>query len=453
MPTTIAIESKNIVVFGLVTPFQHLYLVKTVTDAAGKVLDERVIRGDVGQDLTLVTQADVALATSPDARDGQTLAQRHHTTLDLGGRDPDEVWSLMVQHALNIDRANLPYGTGVVGDTGPLDVNSNTTVASVLHTVGIEFAQNVPVGVLPKDVPLAGRVGAILVNDVLVGGEQADTIRGGVGNDRLDGNNGNDRLFGEAGNDVLIGRAGDDRLDGGIGADVMVGGVGNDLYFVNNRGDRVIEASVSLSAGDDRVVSSISFNLSARAELAGIERLTLVGTLDRNGVGNTLANVLAGNPGDNVLSGRAGDDKVLGGSGNDHLFGEAGNDVLRGGSGDDTLVGGIGRDILVGDQGTDTFVFRSVSESRADSADVVVDFEAEDRIDLQVIDANTLVSGNQAFQFIGSDPFTSAGQVRVEQDGSGNTWVEANVNAGLGADFRLLLRDFTGPLTASDFEL
>lgn len=63
------------------------------------------------------------------------------------------------------------------------------------------------------------------------------------------------------------------------------------------------------------------------------------------------------------------------------------------------------------------------------------------------------MSGNQAFQFIGSDPFTSAGQVRVEQDGSGNTWVEANVNAGLGADFRLLLRDFTGPLTASDFEL
>src|SRR5215211_8596092 len=108
MPTTIAIESKNIVVFGLVTPFQHLYLVKTVTDAAGKVLDERVIRGDVGQDLTLVTQANVPLATSPDARDGQTLAQRHHTELDLSGRDPDEVWSLMVQHALNINKANLP---------------------------------------------------------------------------------------------------------------------------------------------------------------------------------------------------------------------------------------------------------------------------------------------------------------------------------------------------------
>ncbi|GEO17247.1 hypothetical protein [Microvirga aerophila] len=50
------------------------------------------------------------------------------------------------------------------------DVNSNTTVASVLHTVGISLARNLPRGTEPNEVPLYNRLDAMLVNDVLLGG-------------------------------------------------------------------------------------------------------------------------------------------------------------------------------------------------------------------------------------------------------------------------------------------
>ena len=453
MPTTIAVESKDIVLFGVPTSFQHLYLVKTVRDATGKVLDERVIRGDVGQDLTLVTLADVPLASSPDARGSQTPAQRHQRVLDLNGRDPDDVWSLMVQHAVNIDRADRPYGVGVFDTGGPLEVNSNTTVASVLHTVSIELGQNFPVGVRPSQAPLWERLSAMLVNDVLLGSGAADIVRGGAGNDRLDGNAGDDSLFGEAGNDVLIGRAGADRLNGGIGADVMAGGAGSDSYWVDSRGDRVVEASTTVSAGIDRVVSTIGLDLSSRTELAGVERLTFVGTADLRGSGNGLANLLAGNAGDNVLSGRTGNDVIVGNAGADFLLGGSGEDGLRGGSGDDRLLGGTGRDTLSGGPGADAFTFRSVTESRGSFVDRIVDFEAADRIDLQAIDANALVVGNQSFQWIGAAAFTAAGQLRLEHDNAGNTWIQANVNDGLAADFELLLRGFTGPVGAGDFAL
>ncbi len=99
----------------------------------------------------------------------------------------------------------------------------------------------------------------------------------------------------------------------------MAGGMGNDTYMVDDAGDKVTEAA---SGGIDTVFSSLpTYTLPIY-----VENLTLAGSADINGTGNTLANVLTGNDGKNVL------------------FGDAGNDTIAGGLGADELNGGLGTD-------------------------------------------------------------------------------------------------------------
>jgi Ca2+-binding RTX toxin-like protein len=455
MPTIIAIESTTASARGVETPFQHLYLVKRVTDDAGNVLEEKVIRGGPGQGDQLVTVADVDLASSPDARGSDTLAERHHTVLDLQGRDPNAVWNLMVQHAVNITQADLDYSFDIFDALNGPDLNSNTVVASALHTVGINLAANLPDGVSRRDVPLYDQTRDMLVDDLLRGGSQSDIIYGGAGRDRIEAGDGDNRLFGEVDNDVLIGGAGKDVLNGGGGTDRMKGGLGDDRYYIDVSTDRVIEKDVSLAGGIDRVVSAISLNLLKLADLAGVEQLALRGSDDLHGRGNLLENTLIGNRGDNVLSGNSGDDILSAHSGNDDLRGGHGDDNLRAGAGNDILNGGGGRDIMSGDSGKDAFVFRSISDSGPDpiASDVIIDFSPSDTMDLRDIDANTTASGNQAFTFIGSASFTGAGQLRYELNGAGNTVVQADVNGDLTADFQVVLQGYTRPVSGGDFIL
>ena len=455
MPTTIAIEAKPIQIFGIRTPFEHLYLVKTVTSASGAVLSERVIRGEPTDSGRLDVQADIALASSDDARGSDTLAQRRHTTLDLDGRDPDAVWALMVQHAQDVDAARLRYGFETLGVDFGGDVNSNTLVGSALHTVGIDLAQTLPRGIDRDEVPSFNRLDAMRVNDFLRGGSTDDVIFGGVGNDSINGLAGNDRLFGESGDDRLAGSAGNDLLDGGAGADVMNGGLGSDIYRVDSRIDRVIETRLDAAGGTDLVQSVITFSLAASTDRAGIERLTLLGAGTINGVGNALDNQISGNARANILSGLAGDDLLRGGSGNDRLSGGPGDDLLRGHLGNDQLHGGTGRDVLAGGAGSDTFVFFAAYESLPGAAarDMIVDFAAGDAINLQAIDADATTAGNQAFGLIGGNPFTAAGQVRFETTAAGDTLVQANTDADLVAEFELLLHGSTRALTGADFVL
>ena len=67
------------------------------------------------------------------------------------------------------------------------------------------------------------------------------------------------------------------------------------------------------------------------------DNLTLSGTGDISGTGNSLDNVITGNSGNNMLIGGDGNDTLDGGAGNDTLNGGAGHDLLTGGSGDDAL--------------------------------------------------------------------------------------------------------------------
>ena len=246
----------------------------------------------------------------------------------------------------------------------------------------------------------------------ITGTDLADVLHGGLSDDVLLGRGGNDTLYGDAGND---------RLNGGTGADKMVGGVGNDTYYVDNVNDSVVE---SAGNGTDTVVSTITHTLATN-----VERLVLSGSADIDGAGNDLANKIVGNSGDNILKGGAG------------------NDTLVSNGGDDYLIGGVGTDLLTGGTGNDRFVFRDLSTDR------ITDFTSgQDTIDLKGIDANSALTGDQSFTFIGAHAFShTAGELHYEEVG-GNTVVTADINGDGAADFTLRL-DGMHTLTSHEFIL
>jgi serralysin len=94
-------------------------------------------------------------------------------------------------------------------------------------------------------------------------------------------------------------------------------------------------------------------------------------------------------------------------------------------------------------------VFASVSHSRGASVDTIKDFvRGSDRIDLRGIDANTKVSGNQAFSFIGKSDFSGkAGQLKFASG-----VVSGDVNGDGVADFQIKVAGLSA-LSKGDFYL
>ena len=74
-----------------------------------------------------------------------------------------------------------------------------------------------------------------------------------------------------------------------------------------------------------------------------------------------------------------------------------------------------------------------------------------DRIDLNTIDAQAGVVGNQDFTFIGGAAFSAEGQVRFASSG-GHTFIEANTTGASGAEMSI---DLAGVfvMTGLDFIL
>jgi Ca2+-binding RTX toxin-like protein len=301
-------------------------------------------------------------------------------------------------------------------------------------TVGATIAYTLPDNVenltLYGSATIAGLDGTGNALDNLIQGTNGDNI--------LTGLSGNDTLLGKGGADTLIGGDGNDRLDGGQGADSMTGGLGNDTYIVDNVGDTVVE---NPGEGTDAVQASISYTLGAN-----LEYLTLLGSSAINGTGNELANLLVGNSANNVLSGLDGNDTIKGNAGNDTILGGNGNDHLYGGAGTDTLTGGAGNDIFV-------FADGDFGGTTAATADEITDFTAgADKIDLSSVDANSLLSDDQAFAFIGTNAFDNhAGELRYEQI-SGTTYITGDTNGDGIADFMIKV-DGSHVFTSSDFGL
>ena len=299
--------------------------------------------------------------------------------------------------------------------------------------------------------------------DTLFGLDGRDTLRGGDGSDLLDGGTGNDTMVGNAGDDIYIvedsgdstlelanegidhvrssvtlvlapnienltlvgtsaidgtGNSLDNVLTGNEAPNVLKGGLGNDVYVVSE-GDTVAE---SANQGLDLVKADVDYKLGSN-----IENLTLTGTSDVNGTGNSLSNVITGNAGANAINGGAGGDTMLGAEGNDtytvdnvadvvieqadegsdlvlssvdyslsaHVeglkligstaFKGAGNaldnvltgnsnaNVLEGMEGNDTLVGGAGADTLKGGVGNDIYAVDVIDDVIIENLDEGVD--------------------------------------------------------------------------------
>lgn len=249
------------------------------------------------------------------------------------------------------------------------------------------------------------------------------------------GNGLKNSLVGNNAGNVLKGLGGNDVLNGGAGGDWMYGGTGNDTFTIDNRADRIVEAS---GQGNDLIMSSLSLTLADH-----VENLILTGRANLSGIGNGLSNAITGNAGNNMLKGGSGSDVLKGGGGGDKLSGDKGGDKLLGGGGRDKLFGDKGGDKLLGGGGADIFVFKSHQDStfKANGRDFIDDFSRgqRDKINLKSIDADATQKGNQKFDFIGNDKFDKdAGELRFQKRG-GDTLVTADRNGDGKADFSILV--------------
>ena len=269
-------------------------------------------------------------------------------------------------------------------------------------------------------------------NDELYGGNGTDRLYGGSGNDLLYGDEGNDTLFGQNGRDTLYGGNGDDTMRGGGGDDLFYGGEGDDTLFGQGGRDTLYGGNGDDSIRGDNGNDELYGGNGADSLSGGGGNDLLYG-----GEGN---DVLSGQGGGDTLYGGNGDDSLRGGSGNDLLYGGEGNDALFGQGGRDTLYGGNGTDRLSGGGGNDTLLYTDILESGTgpNERDVITDFTpGRDKIDLSAIDANSDLSGDQAFSTTlidGGDPFSDAGQLRFDID-SGILY--GNVDSDLAADFAI----------------
>jgi Ca2+-binding RTX toxin-like protein len=141
--------------------------------------------------------------------------------------------------------------------------------------------------------------------------------------------------------------------------------------------------------------------------------------------------------------------------GNFRFFAGRANDVLKGGANNDLLLGYLGADILTGGGGADTFRYDTTADSTAASMDHILDFRpGTDRIELSRTDANSLVAGDQAFSWIGSNAFSNgAGQLRAFQQGG--EWILQGDTNGDGVADLVIALTLQGPtpLGAGDFIL
>jgi Ca2+-binding RTX toxin-like protein len=423
----------------------------TVTIAVTNGVAGVVITGTSGRDIVSPTRT-VPGQPLPTTGDDTILGREGNDRLD-GGLGRDVVYG---------GAGNDVYVVNQSGDravetnqiTGLDDGGTDTVLSSTDFTLE-NFVENLTLtgtaGLSGIGNGLDNRVTGNAADNSLFGLSGNDTLSGNGGNDALSGFDEDDRIFGGDGADSLYGGNGDDRLDGGAGADSLQGGDGDDTYVVDDAGDVVDEAVGGTDdGGTDRVLSSLSFALSAH-----VENLTLTGTAAIFGNGNDLDNVLRGNGGANSLWGAGGADTVLGGDGNDYLLGHEGADRLRGDLGDDTLSGGNGNDVLTGGDGADSFLFDFAPDTFA-NADRITDFDGSE--DVLVFAANifgTLATASGlpaglllASQFHLGNAAADTGDRLIYQQTSGRLYYDAD---GSGTDAQVLVATLrAGTVLAAD---
>jgi serralysin len=211
--------------------------------------------------------------------------------------------------------------------------------------------------------------------------------------------------------DILVGNVGSNTLDGGAGADRMTGGAGNDTFLVDDRGDRAFE---KVGGGSDKVLSFVSYALSAGQQIEALQLLTATGSARLNLVGNEFGQTLVGNTGANVLD------------------------------------GGLGLDVLVGRGGADTFVFAGALG--AGNLDHITDFATVDTIRLSESVFSALAPGQ-----LTARAFKDIAKARVDADDhilydsrNGSLFYDAD-GSGKAAAVKFAVLDNKAAITHADF--
>src|SRR5205085_627544 len=203
-----------------------------------------------------------------------------------------------------------------------------------------------------------------------------------------------------------------------------------------NAGDKANEAA---GAGNDLVLSSISFALGAN-----VERLTLTGNANITGVGNALNNVLIGNAGNNTLSGGAGADSMSGGLGNDiYIVDDAGDVVTEGsGGGTDRVDSAIGYTLGTAVENL-TLTGAAAVNGTGNALDNVITGNSAANVLTGNAGSDTLNGGLGADTMAGgagNDTYVvdEAGDVVSEASGAGTDTVQSAISYTLGANLEVL---------------
>jgi Ca2+-binding RTX toxin-like protein len=327
------------------------------------------------------------------------------------------------------------------------------------------------------------------------------TVRGGIGDDTIYaasggstavfGEDGADTLIGSANADTLNGDAGNDRVVGGGGLNVLYGGAGNDRFELDASDNGTV-----IDGGADVDTLAVSGAVTIGGNFLGIEAvelssgtLTLSGSQFNTGIAanaqftgtgtlvvnmqpgfsflassrsfaSTVATVVNGSSGNDIIKlglGASTGNTVNSGDGVDQIRGSNGVDTINGGNSNDKILSLGGADVLTGGGGNDQFRYFAESDSGTGAnADRITDFTiGGDRLNFLLIDADTAIAGDQAFNFVGTAAFanTGVGQIRYATSGA-DLLVQADVNGDGVADMEIILQGLGGgTLTATDFIL
>jgi Ca2+-binding RTX toxin-like protein len=331
----------------------------------------------------------------------------------------------------------------------------------------------------------------------------SDLQLGTTANDTLTGTSSDTIMMGDAGNDTLNGGAGNNLINGGAGADNMTGGPGNDTFIVDDIGDTVTEAlNEGTDVVFSSVAYTLSANVE-NLTLIGTNAINGTGNaLDNILTGNSAANILTGGAGNDTYVVGSGDTVVenvnegidtvkssdtftlpanvenltltgtanINGTGNtlnNNLIGNSGNNILSGGSGGDTMSGGVGDDTYIVDNVGDvvTEAFNEGTDTIQSSVTYTLSANVE-KLTLTGTSAingtgnalDNILTGNSAANVLtggaGNDTYiVGSGDTVVENLNEGTDTVQSSVSFALGANLENLTLTGTSSINGTGNEL